>query len=132
MGQLISTIARFYAALHLVSNLHLYEERTRRRVYIAPTDQKSDLPEDSMTKKTKIDRILNVFDLQDPQPSIIIIETLKKMKKGESVEIIGSRSIMQSMEKTLLKKKEYSLLESSQKQGHTHCIVKINEAPTPS
>ena len=84
-----------------------------------------------MTKKPKIDRILNVYDLQDPQPAILVIETMKKMKKGEYIEIIGSRPTMQKMEKTVLNQKAYSVFECTQKKGHTHCIVKINEVPPP-
>lgn len=84
-----------------------------------------------MTKKTKIDRILNVYDLQGPQPAIVIIETMKKMKKGENLEIIGSRSTMHNIEKTVLQQKGYTVLESTQKQGHTHCIVAINQVPPP-
>ncbi len=75
-------------------------------------------------KGFKIDRILNVCGLHGPQPSIMIIETLKKLDEGEVIEIVGSKLEVEDMVSSLCVEQGYSLLDASHKIGLVHCIVR--------
>jgi TusA-related sulfurtransferase len=71
----------------------------------------------------KIDRILNVDGLPCPQPTIIAMETLKKMKLGETLEIISNNKKTIEAINNLCRKRNYTLHQIREKQGRTHFII---------
>ncbi len=76
-----------------------------------------------VTMEIKIDRILNVDGLPCPQPTIITMETLKKMKLGETLEIISNNKQTIEAINNLCRKRNYTLRQTRKKQGRTHFIV---------
>lgn len=77
-----------------------------------------------MAKISKVDLVLNLCGLQGSQPSIMIIETLKKMDAGKVVEIVGDDLAVDEMAKRLCREQGYSLLAASRKMGLVRCLVK--------
>ena len=85
-----------------------------------------------MIEHIKVDRIVNVSGLQEPQPLFIVQKTIRKMRKGEILEIIGSKFTIEHLAKALQKMKEFTLLHITQELGDIRCIIQINEVPPPS
>jgi tRNA 2-thiouridine synthesizing protein A len=70
-----------------------------------------------MGRKEKIDKILDVKGLLCPVPTVMTSQTLKEMKKGNSVQVITNDATTRDSIPTLCMERGYNLLEIKEKDG---------------
>ena len=76
-----------------------------------------------MIRDIKIDRVVNVRGLLSPRPGIIIFETLRKMRPGESLKIIGGEAGALRDIKAMCRRRRYCCLEVNDRGGSRYLII---------
>jgi tRNA 2-thiouridine synthesizing protein A len=70
-----------------------------------------------MTRKKKIDKILDVQGLSCPMPTVITSKTLKQMKKGSSLQVVTNDSTTKESIPTLCSQEGYRISELREQGG---------------
>lgn len=77
-----------------------------------------------VTHKRKIDQVLNVAGLLQPQSVFLIRRTLEKVKSGETLEIVTDKRKSAYFFTTLSPK--YKIVEKKEMRGFYHYIITRN------
>jgi TusA-related sulfurtransferase len=76
-----------------------------------------------MSTKRKIDQVLNVVGLLQPQFSFLVSKTLDKIEEGRTVEVISNEKNSNDIITGLCPKEKYKITETRKVHGLFHYII---------
>ena len=76
-----------------------------------------------MSTKRKIDQVLNVVGLLQPQSNFLVSKTLEKSEEGRAVEVISSEKNFMNIMTGLYPKGKYKITETREVHGLFHYII---------
>ena len=79
-----------------------------------------------MTTKSKIDQVLNIAGLLQPQSVFLVNKTLQRFKQGEVVEIVCDKKNSKTILANLCPRKKYKIMEQKEMCGFSHLIIMKN------
>jgi len=82
--------------------------------------------EKHVTSNIKIDQVLNITGLQQPQSSFLVSKTLEKVHSGGVLEIISDSKHSRNILRSICPKSRYSILEKKEIRGLFHYTIKKN------
>jgi len=75
-------------------------------------------------RKKQIDKILDVQGLPCPTPTIMTSNTLRDMKKGETLQVITNDMTSKETIPSLCAKQGYTIIKLNEKEGLLYFIVR--------
>ena len=79
-----------------------------------------------MNTKNKIDQVLNITGLLQPQSFFLVRKTLEKFKQGKVLEIVSDKENSKAILENLCPRKKYQILEQKEIRGLFHFIITKN------
>lgn len=76
-----------------------------------------------MSAKRKIDQVLNVVGLLQPQSNFLVTKTLEKVAAGRTVEVISNEKNSMNIISGLCHKGKYTITETRKIHGLFHYII---------
>jgi len=76
-----------------------------------------------MSTKRKIDQVLNVVGLLQPQSNFLVSKTLEKGGEGRTVEVISNEKNSMNIMTGLCSKGKYKITEKREVHGLFHYII---------
>jgi TusA-related sulfurtransferase len=79
-----------------------------------------------MSKKRKIDQVLNIVGFLQPQSNFLVSKTLEKVEKGGVVEVISNEKNSMKIMTGLCPKRKYKITETREISGLFHYTIMKN------
>ena len=76
-----------------------------------------------MTTKRKIEQVLNIVGLLQPQSSFLVKKTLEKIEEGGAVEVVSNEKNSMNIMTGLCPKRKYKIAETREIRGLFHYII---------
>ena len=76
-----------------------------------------------MSTKRKIDQVLNIVGLLQPQSNFLVSKTLDKIEKGGTVEVISNEKNYMNITTGMCPKGKYEIVETKKIRGHFHYTI---------
>lgn len=76
-----------------------------------------------MSSKRKIDQVLNIVGLLQPQSVFLVRKTLEKVKCGGTLEIVSDKSKSMNILTGLCPKNKYQIIGKKEMRGLFHYII---------
>lgn len=76
-----------------------------------------------MSTKRKIDQVLNIVGLLQPQSSFLVRKTLEKIEKGGAVEVVSNEKNPMNIMTGLCPKRKYKITETREVRGIFHYTI---------
>lgn len=79
-----------------------------------------------MTTKNKVNQVLNITGLLQPQSVFIVRKTLERFEQGRVLEIVSDKENSKTILENLCPRKKYQILEQKEIRGLFHFIITKN------
>ena len=76
-----------------------------------------------MSTKRKIDQVLNIVGLLQPQSNFLVSKTLEKVEKGGTLEVISNEKDSKNIITGLCPKRKYKITETRKVGGLFYYII---------
>ena len=76
-----------------------------------------------MSTKRKIDQVLNIVGLLQPQSNFLVRKTLEKIEEGGAVEVVSNEKNSMNIMTGLSPKRKYKIAETREIRGLFHYII---------
>jgi len=79
-----------------------------------------------LSTKIKIDQVLNIAGLLQPQSFFLLRKTLEKIKRGGVLEIVSDQKNSKNIQRSLYPENKYMLIEKKEVHGLFHYTIMKN------